>query len=164
LPVMGRAYLSLGSNLGDRMEALNRAMALIGQRCGTIVTKSSVYETAAWGLADQPAFLNMAIGVDTPDLPVDLMARLLAIETTLGRKRMEQWGPRTIDIDILFYDDMVLDLPNLTIPHPYLQDRRFVLAPMNEIAPGLIHPVFKNTISELLRLCPDKLAVIKYMN
>jgi len=161
---MGRAYLSLGSNLGDRMEALNRAMALISQRCGTIVTKSSVYETAAWGLADQPAFLNMAIEVDTPDLPVDLMAKLLAIETTMGRKRMEQWGPRTIDIDILFYDDMVLELPKLTIPHPYLQDRRFVLAPMNEIAPGLIHPVFKNTISELLRLCPDKLAVIKYMN
>jgi 2-amino-4-hydroxy-6-hydroxymethyldihydropteridine diphosphokinase len=120
---------------------------------------SSIYETAAWGKNDQPAFLNQVLEIETALSPPQLLKTILAIEENIGRVRQEKYGPRIIDIDILLFNDEVLHLPMLKIPHPQLQNRRFVLVPLAEIAPDLIHPVFKKTIAELLAICPDKLEV-----
>ncbi len=159
---MNTAYLLTGGNMGNRKRNLSQAHKLITELCGNISTASSIYETAAWGKTDQPSFLNQALQIKTTLEPEALLKQILKIEKQIGRIREEKYGPRIIDIDILFYNDEIHKYPQLTLPHPEIQNRRFVLVPMAEIAPAFIHPVFKKTIAELLNNCPDKLEVKKY--
>jgi 2-amino-4-hydroxy-6-hydroxymethyldihydropteridine diphosphokinase len=156
---MNKAYLLTGGNMGDRKQNLAAAYQYIEQQCGKISNSSSLYETAAWGKNDQPAFLNQALEVETSLAPKQLLKKILQIEKELGRVREEKYGPRLIDIDILLFNNDIYNYPLLKIPHPELQNRRFVLVPLAEIAAAVIHPVFKKTIAELLAVCPDKLEV-----
>ncbi len=156
---MNSAYLLLGGNLGDRVENLVTARSLIETELGKIIKASSVYETAAWGITEQPEFLNQVLLVKT-NLPAKkVMQIILSIENKMGRIRSQKNASRIIDIDILFFNDEIINQPNLTIPHPEIQNRRFVLVPLNEIASGLIHPVFKQSIKNLLSTTNDKLGV-----
>ncbi len=143
------AYLCLGSNLGDRLSNLQQAMQLLAPKVA-IRKASSVYETLPWGFREQPAFLNQLIKVETALSPYDLLTNIKNIENKIGRLPSFRYGPRSIDIDIVFYDDIVLDSPDLQIPHPSLQERAFVLAPLVEIAPDHIHPVTGEKCSTLL--------------
>ncbi|WP_020594991.1 2-amino-4-hydroxy-6-hydroxymethyldihydropteridine diphosphokinase [Spirosoma panaciterrae] len=149
------AYLLLGANLGDRINTLHRALDLIAERVGTVVQKSAMYETAPWGVTDQPTYLNQVLAIDTALQPEELLNQTQAIEHELGRVRLERWGARLIDIDILFYDQLILKTPRLTIPHPYLHQRRFTLVPLAEITPNLVHPILHKTTLELLAACTD---------
>lgn len=159
---MNKAYLLIGGNEGDRLQYLHQAVKDINHSCGSVVCQSSVYETAAWGKTDQQAFLNQALEIDTPLPAEDLLQAVLAVETYLGRIREERYGPRVIDIDIIFFNDTVIRQPQLLVPHPEVQHRRFALVPLQEIAPRLVHPVLHKTISELLADCPDPLPVQLY--
>ncbi len=156
---MHTTFLLLGANLGNPLTTLQRANEILEEKVGVILQKSKIYRTAAWGKTDQPDFLNQVIKLKTSLQPHKLMQSILGIELELGRVREEKYGPRIIDIDILFYDDLILDEPHLTIPHPRISERRFVLEPLNEIAPTLIHPVFNQTIHQLLLDCTDSLEV-----
>ncbi|HJV19509.1 MAG TPA: 2-amino-4-hydroxy-6-hydroxymethyldihydropteridine diphosphokinase [Sediminibacterium sp.] len=160
---MGIAYLLTGSNLGERASCLQKANVLIEQSCGKILYRSALYETAPWGLLEQPSFLNQAIAVETTLNPEELMQTLLKIETQMGRIREVLYGPRIIDLDILLFDQVIMDQPILKLPHPALQQRRFALTPLAEIAPALLHPVLKKNILELLAECPDQSDVQKKM-
>lgn len=159
---MNNAYLLLGGNLDDRKSNLAMARKEISNHCGEIVRQSSIYETEAWGMRDQPAFLNQAIVLATSLNARQLMRRLLKIEKSMGRVRKEKLGPRLIDIDILFFNQEVQNISFLQIPHPELQNRRFALLPMNEIAASLVHPVFNKTVADLLKECPDESEVKLY--
>lgn len=158
---MNTAWLLTGSNLGMREDYLSAAKMEIGSQCGTVVKQSSIYETAAWGKTDQPAFLNQALEVLTPLNARQLIRRLLKIEKQLGRVREEKYGPRLIDIDILMYGNEIHQYDLLKLPHPELPNRRFALLPLAEIAGTVIHPVMQQSISELLEKCPDSLDVKK---
>ena len=132
-------YLSLGANLGNREETLREAVQKLGALEGVkIVAVSSVYETEPWGKSDQPSFLNIAVTVETTLAPEALLALTQSIETALGRVRHERWGPRTIDVDILHIEGVERNTPELTLPHPYMTERAFVLVPLSEIAPDLV--------------------------
>lgn len=157
----GQVFLLLGSNLGDRAQVLAAAREAIGEQAGGIVNQSAVYETAPWGVTDQPAFLNQVLEISTSLLPEDLLRIILNIEHDLGRVRYERWGARVIDIDILYFRQTVMDSARLTLPHPRIQDRRFVLAPLAEIAPDFLHPLLQKTSSQLLEECPDTSDVSK---
>ncbi len=159
---MNLAYLSLGSNEGNRILWLETAIKLISEQCGTLVKRSSVYETKAWGIAEQPDFLNMVVSIETSKAPQALLAAILSIEEAMGRHRTVKWGPRIIDIDILLYNEEIVDSPDLVIPHPYMQERRFTLIPLVELAPDYVHPKLHKTIGQLLVECPDALEVHKY--
>jgi 2-amino-4-hydroxy-6-hydroxymethyldihydropteridine diphosphokinase len=141
-------YLSLGSNLGDRLSNLQKAISLFPPQVSTI-QQSSVYETEPWGYTDQPAFLNQIIQAETDLEPSDLLTFLKSIESSIGRLETFRFGPRLIDLDILFYDDLVIETPQLTIPHPHIPERAFILVPLAEIAPDLRHPVQNKTILQL---------------
>jgi dihydroneopterin aldolase/2-amino-4-hydroxy-6-hydroxymethyldihydropteridine diphosphokinase len=155
-------YLSLGSNIGDKSGAIDHAIDMIAKISGTsIVAKSSVYKTAPWGNIYQDEFLNLVIGINTQLEPKDLLEELLAIEHKMGRVRKGKNSPRIIDIDILFFGSLIINQPNLVIPHPRMHLRNFVLIPMNEIAPELVHPVLKKSIKELCTDSKDKSRVIK---
>lgn len=157
--------LSLGSNLGNREEHLEKAQQLLRERAGNITKVSSVYQTAAWGDTEQPDYLNIALQIETSLSAEDLMKTLLAIEKKLGRVRGEKrWQARTIDIDILCYEQLVVNTPDLMLPHPRLQDRKFVLLPMAEIALEWVHPILKKTVLDLLDICNDEGEVIKMKN
>ena len=148
-------YLGLGANLGDRQQTLCAAR----DRLSTVmdvVRCSSLYETQPWGVTDQPPFLNAVCYGRTALAPDDLLAALKVLEQQLGRVASTRWGPRAIDLDILFFDDLVLTSPNLTIPHPLLHQRPFVLIPLNELAPQLRHPVLGQSISALTQACDTK--------
>lgn len=159
---MSKAFLLTGGNIGDRMDYLLKAKKNIEKDCGEIINQSSVYETAAWGKEDQQAFLNQVLQIETKLSPENLLKTILQIEENLGRKRNEKYGPRTIDIDILFFDNEVIDVHGLKIPHTQMQNRRFVLEPLNEIASNKKHPVFHKTIHQLLQECKDSLSVKRF--
>jgi len=148
---MARAYLGLGSNLGDRMANLKEALARLETAGLHITDLSSVYETEPVGLRDQPWFLNIVCAVETDRSPLDLLATLQNIERAMKRVRTVRWGPRLIDLDILLYDEIILDTPHLTIPHPRMAERAFVLEPLAEISPDLIYPGTGLTIADLLQ-------------
>lgn len=159
---MNEIYLLTGGNLGDRLLHLQQAAARLEHTVGPIVEKSSIYETAAWGFTGQGPFLNQVLYMQTALDPTSLLSQILAIELELGRKRVQKMGPRVIDIDILFYGNEIINTPDLIVPHPRMADRRFVLTPLHEIAPQLLHPVFHKTIELLLQECSDPLAVNLY--
>jgi len=157
-----KVYLLLGSNLGDREQLIEDAIKQIVNEIGEVFIRSSVYETEAWGNEDQPSFLNIALGVKTKLTPIDVLNKALEIELELGRVRHEKWGSRLIDIDLIFYDDIVVDMgAELQIPHPQMQYRKFVLEPLAEIAPDYIHPGLKITVREVLERLRDNLSVSK---
>jgi len=164
---MKKVFLGLGSNLGDRVNNFQEAKIRIGESIGKIVSESSVYETEPWGFKSDKKFLNMVICAETDLSPSGLLGRILMIESQLGRIRYEtQYASRNIDIDILMYNNDIVDEAALKIPHPGMHERRFVLAPLCEIAPDLLHPVLKKSIKELLESCPDtaKVDLLKAIN
>jgi 2-amino-4-hydroxy-6-hydroxymethyldihydropteridine diphosphokinase len=153
---MKTVFLGLGTNLGDRQKNLDQALDKIAEVIGIIVSRSSVYETEPWGFQSNDQFLNMVIGVETNLKPSGLLGRLLMIESLLGRLRDgKQYSSRIIDLDILLYGKQKIDTISLKIPHPRMHERRFVLIPLCEIAPDIVHPVFGKTISELLKECKN---------
>jgi 2-amino-4-hydroxy-6-hydroxymethyldihydropteridine diphosphokinase len=156
---MNISYLLIGGNQGDRLARLATARDYIMAAGGDIQLASALYETAAWGKTDQPDFVNQALKVATSQEAPAWLLTLLGIEEKMGRRRQEKYGPRIIDIDILFFNNSILREPQLTIPHPEIQNRRFALTPLEEIAPFLIHPVLGKSIRELLAECTDTLAV-----
>ncbi len=148
---MAIVYIGIGSNLGNRHENCLCAIELL-KESGLIVSKqSSMYETEPWGVTGQPAFVNMAIEIETDLDPQRLLVLLRRIEKEMGRQETARWGPRIIDLDILLYDEIVLHNDALTIPHPLMHEREFVLGPLSQIAKDLLHPVLKKRISDLLR-------------
>ena len=159
---MNKAYLLTGGNMGEREKNLDTAKQLVDEQCGKINLSSSLYETAAWGNTNQPPFLNQALIIETTMNAQQLLQQLLKIEKMMGRIREEKYGPRLIDIDILLFNEEIYNLPFLKVPHPELQNRRFALMPLAEIAGPLIHPVYKKSILKLLDECNDQLAVKKY--
>jgi 2-amino-4-hydroxy-6-hydroxymethyldihydropteridine diphosphokinase len=159
---MHKVYLLTGGNIGNRVQNLAEASQLLNQSAGTIIQESALFETAAWGITDQGAFLNQALEIDTVHEPHTLLRIILQIERQMGRVRYEKNGPRIIDIDILFFADMIISDEKLTIPHPLLSERRFALVPMNDIAPDFVHPLSGLIINTLLLQCPDLLAVNRY--
>jgi 2-amino-4-hydroxy-6-hydroxymethyldihydropteridine diphosphokinase len=162
---MNKVFLGIGTNLGDREKNLAEAMELIGERIFIPSVCSSVYETEPWGFESESKFLNLVIVIETELSPVILLEKIHEIELTMGRVRdKNQYESRVIDIDILFYNDLVLDTGSLKIPHPHLHNRRFVLVPLSEIAFDFVHPVLDKTISSLLDICPDKGIVRTYIS
>ena len=153
---MGTIYLSLGSNKGDRAQYISRAIASLADHGVNVIRESALYETEPVETSSKGWFLNCVIEAETKLLPPQLMHTLLDIERSLGRRRRVLRGPRVIDMDILLYDDRVVSTDHLKIPHPRMAERRFVLVPFAEIAPGTRHPVFKKTIAELLAETPDR--------
>lgn len=158
---MNTAYLLTGGNLGNRFNNLNTAKICVEEICGKIISSSSVYETAAWGIKEQPDFYNQAIILETTSSPSELLKNIHVIEKKMGRIREIKYGPRIIDIDILFYNNDVIDTKSLKVPHPFLHERRFALMPLAEIAGNIIHPVLQKTINKLLRECSDDSGVYK---
>jgi 2-amino-4-hydroxy-6-hydroxymethyldihydropteridine diphosphokinase len=158
--VRNRVYLSLGSNLGDRAANLRSAIERLSQ-LGAVMAVSSFYETEPVEVTDQPWFLNCAVELATQLAPKQLMLQLLALERCMGRQRKEKKGPRTIDLDILLFGNSVIEAPGLTIPHPAMQQRRFVLEPLAEIAPNQRHAILDRTVRELLDELPPGAAVRK---
>jgi 2-amino-4-hydroxy-6-hydroxymethyldihydropteridine diphosphokinase len=148
-------YLLLGSNLGDRKENLLHARNYV-QEFSAIIASSSLYQTQAWGNIQQPDFLNQVIQISFNKSPQRLLAKILDIENEMGRQRIEKWGPRIIDIDILFFGQVTLDEKNLAIPHPEIAGRRFTLLPLVEIAPDFIHPILGKNCKQLLAECTDR--------
>ncbi len=142
-------YLALGSNLGNRLLNLKTAIGNLTPQM-ELKKRSYVYETPPWGFADQPAFLNQVVQAETYEKPANLLKHIKRLETALGRIPNFQNGPRLIDIDILFYDDLILDTGSLVIPHPRLHERAFVLGPLADIAPDLVHPVLHKSVKEML--------------
>jgi len=158
---MNTAYLLTGANMGNREQNLATARELIQSDCGKIIRVSSIYETAAWGKTDQPSFLNQALIIHTALSANQLMQSILQVEERMGRVREEKFGPRIIDIDILLFNNDIISTSIVRIPHPEMQNRRFVLTPLAEIAPAIVHPKLKKSMQELLNECPDTLNVKK---
>jgi len=151
---VNEVYLGLGSNKGERLTHLKRAIDEL-HKVGKVTTISPVYETEPWGKIGQPPFLNAVIRMETELAPLLLLREIKVIEQRVGRQPSQRWGPREIDIDILFYDELVLDTHELKVPHPYLHVRPFVLIPLADIAPDLVHPVLKKTVYELVKELSD---------
>jgi 2-amino-4-hydroxy-6-hydroxymethyldihydropteridine diphosphokinase len=145
------AYIGFGSNLGNRLENCRKALEALSKipSCRLLKT-SSFYETDPVGLVEQPSFINGVVLLETAKDAHRLLRQMLNIETSLGRIRTLKWGPRSIDLDLLFFDDLIIDSPELSVPHPFLHERRFVLKPLNEISPNFRHPSLEKTVAELL--------------
>ena len=159
---MNRVYIQLGSNLGDREGYLKQSQAMLIDEIGLIIKMSSIYESSPWGVENQGSFLNQVLLLETDVKPFDLLDIILNIEKEMGRVRIEKWGERIIDIEILFYNDEIIETNNLCIPHPYISKRRFVLSPLDEIAKNYIHPILHKTINKLLLECLDEEKVSIY--
>ncbi len=159
---MNKIYLLLGSNLGNSRTQLSKAIAAIKKQIGEVTRQSGLYATAAWGNTKQPDFLNQVIIVETHLTPEQTMQTILGIEKKMGRTRTVKNAPRIIDIDILFFNKEIINIPNLAVPHPEIQNRRFVLVPLNELSPNLVHPVLKRSVHQLLIHCADTLNVKKF--
>lgn len=160
---MKKTFLGLGSNMGDRLQNLEAAKKMISESVGTIFAESPVYETEPLGFESENDFLNMVIGAETALSPSGLMGRILMIESKLGRIRCEtKYSSRTIDIDILLYGEEIYEDESIEIPHPRLHERRFVLIPLSELAPNVLHPVLKKSILTLHDNCSDTSRVIQY--
>lgn len=156
-----KVFIHLGTNLGKKRKNLKTALEHLESFSGTICSFSSIYETAAWGKSNQPDFLNQAIELSTKLPPFELLYELQLIEQKMGRERIEKWGERIIDLDILFYDDIIIDYQQLTIPHPLIEQRRFVLEPLLEIVKNFVHPVHGSSIQELANSCSDQSQVLQ---
>ncbi len=159
---MNKTYLLLGSNMGNRNKQLSKAILLIEKHIGKILRQSGLYSTAAWGNTHQPDFINQVIIVQTKLTALQTIQTILNIEKKMGRLRTIKNAPRIIDIDILFFNKEIIDREELTVPHPQLQNRRFVLVPLNELSPNFKHPLLKKTIHRLFIHCTDKLNVEKF--
>ena len=158
---MNTVYLLLGSNMGDSEQMLSVATNMIEKNIGKLTTSSVIYKTAAWGKEDQPDFLNQIIIVSSLLSSSTLLKEIFIIEKEMGRVRTTKNAARVIDIDMLFFNDEIIQTENLTVPHKQIQNRKFVLVPLAEIAPDFIHPVLKKSSLELLSICSDKLNVQK---
>ena len=156
------AYLLLGGNLGNREANLKKAIELVNDKIGKVIISSSLYETAAWGKTDQPAFLNQAIALQTNLSALEVLDLALGIEQELGRVRKDKWGERLIDIDLILFGDQIINIPDkLQVPHPHMQYRKFVMEPLAEIAPEVVHPILGETILSISRNIDDPLEVKK---
>lgn len=149
------AFISLGGNLGNTREIFEQTYPLIEKKIGPILQKSSLYQTAAWGMTDQADFLNQVIEIETAENPAEILTNLLAIELHFGRIRDVRWGPRSLDLDLLLFGNEQVNSPQLTLPHPRIQDRKFILIPLVEIAPYTLHPILGKSVKELLALTTD---------
>lgn len=154
--------LILGTNLGNKLANIETAIHYLQQQFGKVFIKSNVYETAAWGNTNQPNFLNQVLQFNTNITAQDALQIVLQIEKQMGRERLEKMGPRIIDIDILFYGNEIINLPNLNVPHPHIAQRKFVLLPLAEIDAAHKHPVLQKTMIQLLQACKDELDVKKF--
>lgn len=154
---MNRAFLLLGGNLGDREDNLAAAASLLHAQVGPVANRSAMYETEAWGGVNQPDYLNQALEIQTEHSAESLLSSCLRIEEQLGRIRQDRWESRLIDIDILFYNTLIINTSELTLPHPRLHTRRFALTPMVELAPEFRHPILNLSMQELLEQCDDPL-------
>ena len=159
---MNTIFLQLGSNMGEREAYLQNAIALIAEEIGAIQKKSKVYESVPWGVENQNNYLNQVIQIKSVCSAEEVLEKVLEIEDKIGRIRNEKWGERIIDIDILFFNDLIVEKEGICIPHIHLQSRKFVLIPLNEIAPNFIHPKYNKTISKLLIHCKDIESVEEY--
>ena len=159
---MNTVYIQLGSNITGRRSFITRSIQQIEKNIGEIIATSSVFETTPWGSENQNNFLNSVIKIKTPFDAFKVLRKSQEIENNLGRKRIKKWGKRTIDIDILFYNNEIINTDNLNIPHPLIHQRKFVLIPLSEIAPNYIHPMLKKNVSNLLSECEDNQKVVNY--
>jgi 2-amino-4-hydroxy-6-hydroxymethyldihydropteridine diphosphokinase len=160
--IMPITYLLLGSNLGKREKNIDTAFKYIEERIGPVTKKSRIYQTEPWGERDQDEFLNQALEVNTKLKPKKILEKIAEIESLMDREETYKWGPREIDIDILFYGEEMISEMDITIPHPFIHERRFTLIPLSEIAPDHYHPIMGATIIDLLLECEDTLEVTEY--
>jgi len=158
---MAVAYIGIGSNLGERIDNCAKAVGEISNFANNIVSFSSLYETEPVDKEDQPDFINCAVKIETALSPFDLLKSIQSVEDKMGRRREERWGPRMIDLDIIFYDKLVIETPELTIPHPRAHLRRFILLPISEIEPELVHPIFGVSVLQLLNRLNDEKQAVK---
>lgn len=159
---MKKVFLGLGTNLGNRESNLKEAVRMIAEFIGKVLDSSSVYETPPWGFTSENDFLNMVVRIETKYAPSELMNRVLMVESMLGRERnQDRYSSRVIDIDILLYEDLIIEEKGLKIPHRLMHERRFVLAPLCELAPDLIHPIYGKSMSVLLEKCRDRSKIRK---
>ncbi|PJA09933.1 MAG: 2-amino-4-hydroxy-6-hydroxymethyldihydropteridine diphosphokinase [Flavobacteriales bacterium CG_4_10_14_0_2_um_filter_32_8] len=160
-----QVVFSLGGNVGNVSQTFLKAINSLEKKVGKLIKSSTIYTTKAWGIENQPDFINQIVIFKTQLLPHEVLIKCLQIEKELGRKRIdgEKWQQRVIDIDILFYESEIINFNNLIIPHPYLHQRNFVLFPLAELMPEFIHPLLRKTIAELKKGCQDNLKVIKLL-
>lgn len=156
---MATTYILLGTNLGNKTQNLQTVIQMLIEKVGTLQQSSAIYETMPWGVEDQPIFYNQVLAIDTSLEVKNLLEVTQSIEITMGRQKYRKWGERLIDIDILYYDQVILESEHLNVPHSQIPNRRFTLIPLVEIAPDLQHPTLKLTQTQLLEKCPDKLKV-----
>lgn len=159
---MNKTYLLIGSNMGNSSRQLSKAIKNIEKKIGGIIRRSSLYATAAWGNTNQPDFLNQVVVVETELTALQTMQTILHIEKKMGRLRTQKNAPRKIDIDILFFNKEIIEHKMLSVPHPQIQNRRFVLVPLNQLSPNFRHPVISKSVHQLLKHCKDKLNVKKF--
>lgn len=159
---MQTVFISLGSNLGDRNQQISMAFEMVAAAFGPVIAASSVYETSPWGIKDQPSFLNQCMSIETEVPAEEILRLLLSFEDALGRQRRGKWNSREIDIDVLFYGENIIETDQITIPHPSIHQRKFILTPLKEIAPDFTHPVLMKSITELESICTDDSLVAIY--